>query len=121
MNDFFNKLYYRIYFKASLNDNEKGKLLTIGLISFFQTCNLLTLLNVFFKITSLNSYYNIKTCFIFLFFTAIVFNVYYFEIKKNGRKIMESRKYDPKDNIIWQYAIFSFLGIFFSLLIYTEF
>ena len=108
MNDFFNKLYYRIYFKASLNDNEKGKLLTIGLISFFQTCNLLTLLNVFFKITSLNSYYNIKTCFIFLFLRQLSLTFTILKSRKTAEKL-----WNP-ENMIQKTILFGNMQSFLS-------
>ncbi len=119
MRNFFDRLYYGIYF-GSL-DNGKGELFAILFISFCQTANVVTVLNTFFKVSDLCSFYEIKSIFFTLLVIAIIYNTYYYEIKKNRQKIMATRKFDSEDNIAWQYLLFSIFGIFFSSMIYTEF
>lgn len=118
MRTFFDRLYYRIYFGSV--DNGKAESFVILFISSCQTANVVTVLNAFFKITGLNPLYKITPWFFSLLGIAILCNIHYYEIKKNRKKIMESRKYDSEDNIIWHYLILSIFGIFFSSMIYTE-
>ena len=89
---FFYYMYYNIYFVSNRN-NSSPEIVTVSNISFCQTNNILTLLNLFFFFSKINKDYNIPKYYLIIQIILILVNYYYFVTKKKGVEIMKEKKF----------------------------
>lgn len=85
-------IYYRFFLK-SLKVNTSPQVTVYGMLSFTQTSNFITLVNIFLIITHLNINYDIRKFALigppFFYFL----NYYYFTKKGNGAIIIKDKSY----------------------------
>ena|SRR5690554_1042450 len=109
---FFNLLYYNLY-KSSRKGNAAPEIPVLGIISFGQVFNVITVINVFLILFKPGFNYEVHKLFLLLAFVFFGLNYYYFEKKKIGSEIMADEKLDLKGKsfLTFLYLIFS---VFFS-------
>lgn len=89
---FFNYLYYNLYFKSS-KYNASPEIPIIGYISFAQTNNVLSIINLFLFFTKWIKNYNLPAMYLIIQISLIIINYYYYVIQKKGELIIENKKY----------------------------
>ncbi len=119
---FFNYMYYNIYFVSNRNTSSP-EIVTVSNISFCQTNNILSFLNLFFFFSKINSNYNISRYYLIIQVTAIILNYYYYVTKKKGIDIMKNEKYSFGNFkfLTFIYLIFSIFLTGFTYYVYREF
>lgn len=90
---FYKYIYYNLY-KTSRVENASPEIPVIGFISFCQTNNLLSLLNIFFFFTHINNNYDIPKYYLVSIIVLFIVNYYYYETKNNKKIIIENSNYE---------------------------
>lgn len=85
-------LYYNLYL-SSTRHNAFPEAPVIGFISFSQTNNLLSLLNVFLFFTKMINNYNLPVYYLTTQIGLFVINYYYYVTTKKGESILQNKKY----------------------------
>ena len=116
---FFDSLYFDLY-SSSRKSNGAPEIPVLGFISFCQTNNILTLLNISFYTLDFNSNYQIHKYYLILQIILFMINHYYYENRKNGTLILknENKSLEIKSYLTYLYLIFSVLltGITYYIL-----
>jgi len=113
--EFFKKIYYEL----SLKGSEPGREISIiAYITICQTFNVITVSNIIYSIFWSNEVYHLPSYFLILYIVLFIFNYYYFEIKKNGEKLIKERKFSYDSDMSTYYIIASLLIMFLSFGIY---
>ncbi len=116
---FFGRLYYYGYLRQSRNDSDY-EIVVIGFISICQTFNISTILNVLALVLGIKfNFLIVYVCFYFIIYFS---NYYYYEIRKNKLKILNTEIYRGKSTayLSFIYLILSVFLFFGSLFIYTN-
>ena len=119
---FFDSLYFDLY-SSSRKSNGAPEIPVLGFISFCQTNNILTLLNISFYTLDFNSNYQIHKYYLILQIILFMVNLYYYDIRKNGNIILknENNSMEIKPYISYLYLISSILLTGFTYYILREF
>ncbi len=109
---FFKVLYYNLY-NWSKRNNSTPEIPVLGFISFCQTNNILTLISLILILFNLNIDFKIHTYFIGIQILTYLLNLYFFEIRKKGRLIIQNNSYSLGNYffLIYMYII---LSVFFT-------
>jgi len=103
------KYLYHYLVRKKKSDNEPNAAI-IALISFIQTNNLITVLNIGLLLTNLIYGYKIHYVYIILQVLTLGLCHFYYEFKGNGKKIVNNKKYAVKIyGLIWE--IFMILSV----------
>jgi hypothetical protein len=84
---FFDSLYYDL-FSSSKKYNAAPEIPVLAFISFCQSNNILTLLNLFFYALNFNTDYKIHHYYIVLQIALYIINYYYYEMRNHGKPIL---------------------------------
>ena len=119
---FFNLLYYNLY-KNSQKGNAAPEIPVLGIISFGQVFNIITVINVFLILFKPGFNYEIHKLFLVLAVVLFGLNYFHFEKKKVGSEIMADEKLDLKEKsfLTYLYLIFSVFLAGFSYYLLREF
>ncbi|CAA9196462.1 hypothetical protein FLACOL7796_01182 [Flavobacterium collinsii] len=88
----FKYLYYNLYFK-SLKHNASPEIPIIGYISFAQTNNVLSIVNLFLFFTKWIKNYNLPVMYVIIQISLFIINYYCYVARKNGELIIMNKKY----------------------------
>ncbi len=104
---FFASLYFELY-SSSKKTNGAPEIPVLGFISFCQTNNVLTLLNLLFYTLNFNVDYKIHHYYFIFQILLYVTNYNYFETRKNGELILRDKNIVIlKPYLIYLYIIVS--------------
>ena len=120
------KIYKYIYYYSFLQSSRKNavpEIAVYSLLSFTQTSNLITLLNIVLIITKIDIYYDLR---IIALVAPIVFyavNYYYFGKRGNGAIIMKDQSYSlgKYSFLLEVFGYASFLLVVLTYYLYKEF
>ena len=104
--NFFDSLYFILY-SSSKKTNGAPEIPVLGFISFCQTNNVLTILNLLFYTLNFNVIYKIHHYYFILQILLYIINYYYYETRKNGELILR----DKNILIIKPYLIYLYIII----------
>jgi hypothetical protein len=85
-------LYYSLYFKSSRH-NASPEIPVVGYISFTQTNNILSIINLFLFFTKWVKNYNLPATYLVIEIVLFIINYYYFVKLKKGKLIAQDEKY----------------------------
>lgn len=88
----FKYLYYNLYFKSS-KYNISPEIPVIGYISFGQTNNMLSMINLFLFFTKWVKNYNLPIMYLIIQIILFISNYYYYVTAKKGELIIQEEKY----------------------------
>jgi hypothetical protein len=115
-------LYHNLYL-SSAKYNASPEIPVIGYISFAQTNNVLTIVNVFMFFTKLIRNYNLPKLYLVIQISLFIINYYYFVSAKKGESIVENKKYSL-GRLSFLIEIYLFLSVIMmgvTYYIYKEF
>lgn len=119
------KIYKYIYYYSFLQSSKKNSVPEINvytLLSFTQTSNLITFLNVVLIVTRINIYYDLRIVALICPILFYIINYYYFGKKGNGIKIMKDESYSlgKYSFLLEVFGFTSFLLVVLSYYVYKE-
>ena len=118
----FNYIYYNLY-KSSIKKNAVAEIPVITYISFCQTNNFLTLINIFYYYTDLNTNYYLPKYYLIIQIVLYIVNYWYFQKMEKGISILQNENYSLKKHkfLIDVYLFSSVLVMGLSYYIYKEY
>jgi hypothetical protein len=116
------KFIYYHFFLKSLKKNAAPEIPIYAMLSFVQTTNLITLINVILIITRMNIHYDVLKFALFGPITFYFINYYYFSKKGNGAIIIKDNAYSlgKYSFLLDVYNIASFFLVVITYYLYKE-